>query len=383
MEHTLLRMNTLYFRIACFIVLCQSVFFGTAVIGQTIDSLKSTDSSKSMVFANQNLAKEKAKKSGLDGIFSINLGNYDGFHDHGIYSSVLQPNVGFEFVAQTGGPLNLLLGARIGIVKVLTTGISFGLRVPVDYSKPDLKIFTDLGVLFFDDAEFVKSLKYGVRLAFGARTLGDINFEYRLAGEWRGTDSDSLDGNRTRILWWLGAEVGIAFSLVGEAKAITRKDSLHAALHYIASGEEMDELDELSSDQKIDNWLERFWRIRDLTPATKLNESRIEFERRAENANRMFSRPKHLGVLSDPGRVMVIYGDPEYQYSEHSSFDSKDEYMVWAISGRVRGYSFATFLFHRGSGDPDWVQIYSNVAGEVTGPIPPGLSPLITRWLGM
>ena len=213
------------------------------------------------------------------------------------------------------------------------------------------------------------------------RTLGSLNFEYRLAGEWRGTASDSIDGSRTRVLWWVGAEVGIAFSLVSERRPLSRKDSLHASLHYIATSEEMDELDQITSDAKFDQWLDRFWRIRDLTPNAKLNEARLEYERRVETANRMFSTPKRLGILTDPGRVMAIYGLPDIQDKGYSLYDTRVQYMLWVYSGRVRDVSFATFIFELSNYKTDWEQIYSTVPGELTGSAPQGLPVTMVKWV--
>ena len=370
-------MEKYFYRTSCIIVLCQFLFFGNSLRAQA------SDSSKSIIFsAKPHAEPPKPKNSRLEGIASISIGSYSGFRSDGYYASMVQPNIGFEFLAEPGDGLHLLLGGHIGISNPVTTGISFGWRAPINISQnPDVKIFGDLGILFFDDAALLGPLNYGARLAFGVRTLGAINFEYRLAGEWRGTASDSIDGNRTRLLWWLGAEVGIAFSLVSDSKPLSRKDSLRASLHYIATHEEIDDLDAISSDVKMDQWLDRFWRIRDLTPDTKLNEARIEYEKRVETANRMFSGSKRLGILTDPGRVMAIYGLPDIEDKDHSVYDGRLQYMLWVYSGRVRDVSFATFIFKSTDQQSTWEQIYSNVPGELTGSAPSGLPPRMSKWV--
>jgi GWxTD domain-containing protein len=370
-------MKKYFYHTGCIIVLCQFLFFGNSLQAQA------SDSSKSIVFGATTRAESpKPKNSRLEGIASISIGSYSGFRSDGYYASMVQPNIGFEFLAEPGDGLHLLLGGHIGISNPVTTGISFGWRAPINISQnPDVKIFGDLGILFFDDAALLGPLKYGARLAFGVRTLGAINFEYRLAGEGRGTASDSIDGYRTRFLWWIGAEVGIAFSLVSDSKPLSRKDSLHASLHYIASSEEMDELDAISSDTKMDQWLDRFWRVRDITPDTKLNEARIEYEKRVETANRMFSGSKRLGILTDPGRVMAIYGLPDIEDKDHSTYDSRTQYMLWVYSGRVRDVSFATFIFELTDNQITWQQLYSNVPGEITGFVPRGIPVRMVKWI--
>ena len=370
-------MKKKFCRAGCILVLCQFFLCGFSLHAQTADS------SKSLVFnAVKNPVEMKPKESRLDAIASIGLGTYGGFRSDGIYSTFLQPNVGVEFLAEPAGSLHLLLGGHIGISNPVTVGVVFGLREPLNISKnPDLKIFTDFGILFFNDSSLSNPIGYGARIAFGARTIGELNFEYRLAGEWRGSSSRYIEGSRTRQLWWVGAEVGIVFSLAKKVKPIMRKDSIKAALHYIASDEELEELEAAPSDSKIDQWQERFWRLRDLTPDTKLNEARIEYEKRVDAANRMFSRRGHLGILSEPGRVMAIYGAPNVSDNDHAIDDNQLEFMVWVYSGRVRDVSFATFIFESSHNQLDWKQIYSNVPGELTGSVPQTLPVRMWKWV--
>lgn len=382
MKFTLLKMNKNINRIAGIVVLCHFFLSGFSLHAQT------SDSSKSLVFsAVKNPIEVRPKESRLDGIASIGLGTYGGLRSDGYYATFVQPNIGVEFLAEPVGSLHLLLGGHIGISNPVTVGIAFGLREPIDISKnPDLKIFTDFGILFFNDSSLSSPIGYGVRVAFGARTLGTLNFEYRLAAEWRGSSSRSIQGNGTKQLWWVGAEVGIAFSLVRDNKPVLRKDSIRAALHYIATSEEMDDLDAIFSDSKMDQWLDRFWRIRDLTPDTKLNEARIEYEKRVDAANRMFTRRGHLGILTEPGRVMAIYGVPDVEDREHALDDpevphSDIQYMLWVYKGRVREATFATFIFETSNSSSDWKQIYSNVPGELTGIIPQNIPSIMTRWI--
>jgi GWxTD domain-containing protein len=153
-------------------------------------------------------------------------------------------------------------------------------------------------------------------------------------------------------------------------------------LHYISSGEEMDEMDEITSDARLDQWLDRFWRMRDLTPDTKLNEARIEYEKRVEMANGLFSTPRHLGILTEPGRVLAVYGMPDVQLQDHSIYDDRVQYLLYVYNGRLRDVTFAAFLFRRSSAE-EWRQVYSNVPGEVSGGSMIGLPPQMQRWIGL
>jgi GWxTD domain-containing protein len=370
-------MRRLFLCLCIVIVLCQLYCIENILRAQT------PDSSKSIVFAPKEGAEApKPKSSRLEGIVSIGVGPYSGFRNDGYYASMIQPTAGFEFLAEPGDGLHLLFGGHIGISDPVTSGFSFGWRAPLHLtSNPDLKIFSDLSILVFDDAALTGPLKYGARVTFGARTIGPVDLEYRLAGEWRGIGSDSIDGGKTRVLWWIGAEVGIAFSLVNDHKPLSRKDSLQASIHYIATHEEMDDLEAITSDAKLDDWLDRFWRVRNITPGSKANDARIEYEKRVEAANRMFSASNHLGILTDPGRVLAIYGFPDIEDKDHSLFNSRTEYMLWVYSGRLRDVTFAVFIFKSKDQKNTWDQVYSNVPGEITGNPPAGLPVRMSKWI--
>jgi len=364
----------------CIIVLCQFLPVGIPLRAQTADS------SKSIVFSSpKNTIEPIPQKARFGAIASLSFGTYNGFRSDGYYASFLQPNIGLEFLAEPIGGLHLLFGGHIGISNPVTTGVSFSYRAPLDISKnPDLKVFADLGILFFDDQTFAAPIKYGARLAFGARTFGGIDMEYRLAGEWRGSGSDSIDGSRSRTLWWVGAEVGIAFSLIKESKAFfSRKDSLHASLRYITTGAEIDELDQITSDARMDEWVDRFWRARDLTPEKKINDVRTEYEKRVEEANRLFSTPNRLGISTDPGRVIAIYGIPDVEDKDRSVTSDQVHYMIFVYKGRVKDVTFATFLFQTTSERMNWEQIYSNVPGEMSGSIQNDLPTRMYKWIGL
>lgn len=354
-----------------YLVLCQ--FIVSVSFAQQADT--------TIVFPQRNNpAQSDRSRSQLGAIVSGSVGTFSGFRSNGQYESMLQPNLGFDFLAEPGG-IHLLLGGRLGFSDPLTTEVTFGFRLPFGIGDPQsLMVFSDLGLLFFSDDTKESTVNTGVRLAFGARTYGAVDLEYRLAGEFRGSSKREADNNLDRTLWWVGAEVGVAFSLVSGPKIISHKDSLRASLHYIASPDELEEFDYISSNEKLDEWVDRFWRRRDVTPGTRTNEARLEFERRVRIANETFSHPKKLGVLTDPGRVVAIYGQPDEIESAHSLYNERYGYIMWVYRSRVVGQSLAVFLF---TTDPprEWKQTYSNVGGELSGPTPGDLPPQMTRWI--
>ena len=57
--------------------------------------------------------------------------------------------------------------------------------------------------------------------------------------------------------------------------------------------------------------LDDYWRVRDPTPGTALNEAQEEFRQRVAIANRTYARiGSGPGMLSDMGRVFIRYGEP-------------------------------------------------------------------------
>ncbi|HYM19686.1 MAG TPA: GWxTD domain-containing protein [Candidatus Kapabacteria bacterium] len=317
----------------------------------------------------------------LSGILSTAIGSYNGFDKSGRYLTFLQPNFGFDFLAEPSPGLHLLFGGRIGIPVPITTEVLFGVRFPIhDNSDHSTQIFADAALLFVDDILDTAEPRIGFRGAFGARTFGSVDLEYRLAAEYRGTGQTAIDELRTRPLWWVGAEFGIALGIVGSSRQLTRKDSLRASLHYIATSEEMDEFDAITSNLRLDDWLERFWKRRDMTPGTYTNEARIEFERRTRRANELFSSSRRLGVMTDPGRVILIYGFPEDNEAAQSESNENHRYVMWIYHRRVTTQPLAVFLFQTDA-PREWKQVYSNVPGELTGVLPTGLPVYMTRWI--
>lgn len=81
------------------------------------------------------------------------------------------------------------------------------------------------------------------------------------------------------------------------------------ALRYIADEEELVPLRMASPDERPRAW-DAFWKKRDPSPATELNESKVEFLRRLNYANAEFGAGLP-GWRTDRGRIYIRYGEPE------------------------------------------------------------------------
>lgn len=81
-------------------------------------------------------------------------------------------------------------------------------------------------------------------------------------------------------------------------------------IHFLLSADESDQFALLHPGEQ-EAYLEAFWRDRDPTPGTEVNETREAFFRRIHTANERYSRSGiGPGMFSDMGRVYIRYGDP-------------------------------------------------------------------------
>jgi GWxTD domain-containing protein len=61
-----------------------------------------------------------------------------------------------------------------------------------------------------------------------------------------------------------------------------------------------------------ERFLEDFWKRRDPTPDTAVNEARLQFQARIDYANKSFDAPGgDRGMFSDMGRTFIRYGEPD------------------------------------------------------------------------
>ncbi len=355
-------------------VLCQLLFvlFTSYIFAQEKDS--------SITFHSSGVQQsEKKQDKHLQGILSVGIGPYSGFNK-GEYRTFLQPSIGFDFAAKPADFVEMLIGVHLGLSDPLTTSILLGVRQPFFTNVDDnFKLFGDIQMVFFDEAERLNPIGIGIRGAIGGQIKSFTDLEFRVASEYRGRGSVITDGTDTRALWWVGVEVGIAITLSAKPISFTHKDSLRAALLWIASAQEIAELDAALSTEELDNIYDKFWIRRDLTPMTAFNESRMEYERRIALANKRYSRPSKLGIATDMGRALALYGEPSEIEDETSRYDASYQYVLWIYRGTIFSGAPGLFLFETYTG-LDSRQIYSNVSGELSGTLPRNLPTKMAKW---
>jgi GWxTD domain-containing protein len=143
-------------------------------------------------------------------------------------------------------------------------------------------------------------------------------------------------------------------------------EDLFALSRYIASDIEVKEWNRLTNYHDKQVFLYHFWRARDLTPRTPINEYKEEYLRRAAIAEERYYTLNRKGWATDRGRIYVLFGEP----SDIERFPSDIEarpYEIWHydhIEGSVIFvfadlYGFSElFLIHSTKQgelyDPDW-----------------------------
>jgi len=126
-------------------------------------------------------------------------------------------------------------------------------------------------------------------------------------------------------------------------------------LMYVASKDEMDSLRSVAGEQKREAFLS-FWKKRDPTKETDVNELMQEYYQRIDFANKNFSHYVD-GWKTDRGNVYVVFGEPSNIERHPLDIDAKP-YEVWTYYDQNRTF---VFIDETGFGDyrlrdPIWEQ---------------------------
>ncbi|MBN1348755.1 GWxTD domain-containing protein [candidate division KSB1 bacterium] len=111
---------------------------------------------------------------------------------------------------------------------------------------------------------------------------------------------------------------------------------------YIATRQEIDAYAGLSYEGKR-AFMQNFWQTRDQNPETAINEFKQAYFTRVELANKQFSSRSKEGWRTDPGRVWILYGEPDDIERFPMDFENR-AYEIWSyfsIEGGVEFYFVA------------------------------------------
>jgi GWxTD domain-containing protein len=104
----------------------------------------------------------------------------------------------------------------------------------------------------------------------------------------------------------LAATATSGFAALSPAKADWGK----GPVQYIMTNEEKAAWKALQTDADADAFIELFWARRDPTPTTPRNEFREQFEAGVKSADNQFGHGRRKGSMTDPGRVLIVFGAP-------------------------------------------------------------------------
>ncbi len=81
-------------------------------------------------------------------------------------------------------------------------------------------------------------------------------------------------------------------------------------IQFIATKNEIKRLKSLHNPAECEVFMQEFWKRRDPTPQTALNELKIQHESRIKFCNDNYSTGLKIGASTDMGRVYILYGSP-------------------------------------------------------------------------
>ena len=141
-------------------------------------------------------------------------------------------------------------------------------------------------------------------------------------------------------------------------------DNMFAEVKYIAVKNEINQYKSLDSLSAKREFLYNFWSARNPNPGSARNDYKEEYMKRVAFANENFSRAGRKGYLTDRGRVLLLYGEPD-QKDYYPSEPNLKPYEVWFYNQIEGGVSF---VFGDLSGFGNYELLNSTKRGEVQDP---------------
>ena len=138
-------------------------------------------------------------------------------------------------------------------------------------------------------------------------------------------------------------------------------DKMFLQVKYIATDHEISQYKNLDSLKSKREFLYYFWRNRDTDPSTPQNEFKEEYMKRVAEANKNFTSMMREGYLTDRGRVLLLYGEPDQRdfYPSDAGFKPYEVWFYNQIEGGVN------FYFGDVTGFGNYVLLHSTKRDEV------------------
>lgn len=138
-------------------------------------------------------------------------------------------------------------------------------------------------------------------------------------------------------------------------------DDLYNKSRYIASNQEQDQYDVLTTIEGKREFLYNFWKARDENPSDDFNQSYNSYLKRVEDCNLRYRAMSKEGWKTDRGRVYLTYGEP----SEIERYPNQIEtrpYEIWSYHSLEGG---VFFIFADLFGFSDYQLVHSSKRGEL------------------
>ena len=141
-------------------------------------------------------------------------------------------------------------------------------------------------------------------------------------------------------------------------------DDIFSKSKYIASSDEIDQYEGLSTVEAKKEFLNQFWKKRDKNPSTPRNEFFEDYFRRIEYANQKFGTIRTSGWMTDRGRVYVTYGPPS-EIDRYPNVQNTKPYEIWQYNDIEGGVQF---IFGDLIGLSNYQLLHSTKRGEINDP---------------
>ncbi|MBN2011282.1 GWxTD domain-containing protein [candidate division KSB1 bacterium] len=137
-------------------------------------------------------------------------------------------------------------------------------------------------------------------------------------------------------------------------------NELFEQVKYIASEEEIKVFENLNETGKR-SFLTSFWKRRDPTPETVINEKQRDYQELLIYADAKFNQTIKSGWRSDRGRVLLVYGKPDQIDISEATVNTR-AYQIWYYYDLEGGVEFV-FVDYRGIGKFELV--HSTMKNEI------------------
>ncbi len=110
---------------------------------------------------------------------------------------------------------------------------------------------------------------------------------------------------------WMVPALLLVFICTGVNYSDSEDKTFIYRVQYIATEKEKKEFEKLETEKEKKKFIEEFWKKRDPTPSTEVNEFKKQFKRRKKEANKQFRGEAKTGWKTDRGKIYILLGKPD------------------------------------------------------------------------